>query len=146
MMPIDRSAFKDDYVRGTSANADKLVKNYTRKTGKLDAAASDEAEALYAEKIQRAISKKSRQKGLNRITEADMNKGMEATGAAAYRNKTAAKVDKMMTNVEPYLDALDGLEGRLPPRTADRMANLMNRAGMVVETLGNLKDKLDESR
>ena len=100
-MAIDRTAFKDDYVRGTSANADKLVKNYVRKTGKLDAAASDEAEALYAEKIQRAISRKSRQKGLNRISEAEMNKGMEATGAAAYRNKTAAKVDKMMTNVEP---------------------------------------------
>lgn len=145
-MPIDRNAFKDDYVRGTSANADKLVTNYTRKTGKLEAASSDEAEALYAEKIQRAISRKSRQKGLSRITEADMNEGMKATGAAAYRNKTAAKVGKMMSNVEPYLDALDGLEGRLPPRTADRMANLMNRAGMVVETLGNLKDKLDESR
>ena len=52
----------------------------------------------------------------------------------------------MMSNVEPYLDALDDLEGRLPPRTADRMANLMNRAGMVVQTLGDLKDKLDESR
>ena len=145
-MTIDRSAFKDDYVRGTSANADKLVRNYTKKTGKLDAAASDEAEALYAEKISRAISKKSRQKGLNRISEADMNKGMQATGATAYRNKTAAKVDKMMTNVEPYLDALDDLEGKLPPRTADRMANLMNRAGLVVTTLGDLKDRLDESR
>jgi len=145
-MAIDRSAFKDDYVRGTSANADKLVRNYVKKTGKLDAASSDEAEALYAEKIQRAITKKSRQKGLSRISEADMNKGMEATGAAAYRNKTAAKVGKMMDNVEPYLDALDGLEGKLPPRTADRMANLVNRAGLVVETLGNLKDKLDESR
>jgi len=145
-MSIDRSAFKDDYVRGTSANADKLVRNYVKKTGKLDAAASDDAEALYAEKIQKAISKKSRQKGLQRISEADMNKGMQDTGAAAYRNKTAAKVDKMMSNVEPYLDALDGLEGRLPPRTADRMANLTNRAGMVVKTLGDLKDKLDESR
>lgn len=145
-MSIDRGAFKDDYVRGTSANADKLVRNYVKRTGKLDAASSDEAEALYAEKIQRAITRKSRQKGLNRISESDMNKGMEATGAAAYRNKTAAKVDKMMANVEPYLDALDDLEGRLPPRTADRMANLMNRAGLVVQTLGDLKDKLDESR
>ena len=145
-MPIDRSNFKEDYLRGTSTNADKLVRNYVKKTGKLDAASSEAAEALYAEKIQRAIARKSRQKGLKRISEADMNAGMQATGAAAYRAKTTAKVGKMMGNVEPYLDALDGLEGRLPPRTADRMANLMNRAGMVVQTLGDLKDKLDESR
>ena len=145
-MPIDRTNFKDDYVKGTSGNADKLVRNYVKKTGKLDAAKSDAAEALYAEKIQRAIAKKSRQKGLGRISESDMNAGMQATGAAAYRSKTAAKVGKMMTNVGPYLDALDGLEGRLPPRTADRMANLMNRAGLVVQTLGDLKDKLDESK
>ena len=145
-MPIDRTSFKEEYVRGTSTNAGKLVRNYVKKTGKLDAASSDEAEALYAEKIQRAISRKSRQKGLSRISEADMNRGMEATGEASYRAKTAAKVDKMMSNVEPYLDALDSLEGRLPPRTADRMANLMNRAGLVVTTLGDLKDKLDESR
>lgn len=145
-MPIDRSNFKEDYVKGTSANADKLVRNYVKKTGKLDAAMSDEAEALYAEKIQKAISNKTRQKALGKISESDMNAGMQATGASAYRNKTAAKVDKMMRNVEPYLDALDSLEGRLPPRTADRMANLTNRAGMVVQTLGDLKDKLDESR
>lgn len=145
-MPIDRTNFKEDYLKGTSANADKLVRNYVKKTGKLEAAASDEAEDLYAEKIQAAVARKARQKGLNRITEAEMNAGMQATGSSAYRNKTAAKVDKMMANVSPYLDALDNLEGRLPPRTSDRMANLMNRAGMVVTTLGDLKDKLDESR
>lgn len=145
-MPIDRKTFEEDYLAGTSANADKLVRNYVKRTGKLDAAASDDAEALYAEKLQAAIARKARQKGLRRISEADMNAGMEATGASAYRAKTRSKVGKMMTNVEPYLDALDDLEGRLPPRTADRMANLMNRAGMVVQTLGDLKDKLDESR
>jgi len=145
-MAIDRKAFKDDYVRGTSANADKLVRNYTKKTGKLDAAKSDAAEALYAEKIQRAVDKKLRQKALGRLTEDDLNKGMERSGATNFRAGTAAKADKMLDNVEPYLSALDGLEGKYPPRSADRMQNLINRAGLVVETLGAVKDRIDESR
>ena len=145
-MAIDRKAFKEDYVRGTSANADKLVRNYTKRTGKLDAAKSDEAEALYAEKVQRAIDKKLRQKGLAKLSEDDLNRGMEATGAANFRSGTAAKAGKMLDNVEPYLSALDGLEGRYPARTADRMQNLVNRAGLVVQTLGDLKDKIDEGR
>lgn len=145
-MTIDRKAFKDDYVRGTSANADKLVRNFVRKTGKLDAAKSDEAENLYAEKIQRAVDKKLRQKALGRLTEDDLNRGMERSGAANFRAGTAAKADKMVENVEPYLSALDGLEGKYPARTADGMQNLINRAGLVVKTLGDLKERIDESR
>jgi len=145
-MAIDRKAYKEDYVRGTSANADKLVRNYTRKTGKLDAAKSDEAESLYAEKTQRAIDKKLRQKGLARLSEDDLNQGMMRSGAANFRTGTAAKADKMLNNVEPYLTALDGLEGKYPARTADGMQNLINRAGLVVKTLGDLKGRLEESR
>ena len=73
-----------------------------------------------------------------------MNSGMEATGRAAYKAKTKAKSSKMLKNVEPYLDVLDALEGRLPARTSDPMENLINRAGMVVTALHEKKKELTE--
>jgi hypothetical protein len=140
-MAIDRTAAKANYVSGASNNADKLVKNYVATPGKLDAARSDAAEKLYAEKTQAAISNKTRQKSLNKVNESDMNTAMQATGAANYRSGTGRAADKQAKNVEPYYAALDSLEGKYPARTADPMANLTNRAGLVVKTLSDLKKR-----
>jgi len=141
-MGIDRQAAKANYVQGASHNADKLVNNYVRASGKLDKAKSDAAEQLYAAKTQAAIANKSRQKGLNKVTESEMNAAMQATGANNYRNGTGRSSDKQSKNVEPYYAALDGLEGKYPARTADPMANLTNRAGLVVKTLSDLKKRI----
>lgn len=141
-MGIDRTAAKANYVQGASNNAEKLVKNYTSRTGKLDAAKSDGAEQLYAAKVQAAIANKSRQKGLQKVTESDMNAAMTATGAQNYRSGTGRSAEKQAKNVEPYYAALDGLEGKYPARTADPMQNLTNRAGLVVKTLSDLKKRI----
>lgn len=141
-MAIDRMAAKTNYVQGASNNAEKLVNNYIRQSGKLDRAKSDAAEALYAAKVQAAIAQKSRQKGLNRVTESEMNAAMQATGAQNYRSGTGRSADKQAKNVEPYYAALDSLEGKYPARTADPMANLTNRAGLVVKTLSELKKRI----
>lgn len=141
-MTIDRTAAKANYVSGASNNAEKLVANYTKKTGKLDAAKSAAAEALWAAKIQAAIAQKSRVKGLEKVTESEMNTAMLASGATNYRSGTARSADKQAKNVEPYLAALDGLEGKYPAKTSDPMANLTNRAGLVVKTLSELKKRI----
>lgn len=143
-MTIDRISFKEDYKKGTREGASKLVRNYVNKKGKLEAAASDSAEDLWREKIEAAAAARKRQKALRNVSESDMNAGMMATGEAAYKAKTAAKADKMLSNVEPYLKELDNLEGKLPPRTSDPMENLVNRAGMVVMALHNKKVELTE--
>ncbi len=141
-MTIDRTASKANYISGASNNAEKLVANYVKTTGKLDKAKSASAEALWAAKIQAAIAQKSRVKGLERVTESDMNAAMQASGAGNYRAGTSRSADKQARNVEPYLAALDGLEGKYPARTADPMANLTNRAGLVVKTLSDLKKRI----
>jgi hypothetical protein len=141
-MAIDRQAAKTNYVQGASNNAEKLVNNYIRQSGKLDRAKSDAAEALYAAKVQAAIAQKSRQKGLNKVTESEMNAAMQATGAQNYRSGTGRSADKQAKNVEPYYAALDSLEGKYPARTADPMQNLTNRAGLVVKTLSDLKKRI----
>lgn len=141
-MGIDRTAAKQNYVQGASNNAEKLVSNYVKQTGKLDAAKSDAAEKLYADKVAAAIANKSRQKGLNKVSESDMNAAMQATGAQNYRSGTGRSAEKQSRNVEPYYAALDALEGKLPARTSDPMANLMNRAGAVVKTMVETKKRV----
>lgn len=139
-MGIDRTKFKERYVAGSSANAGKLVEEYVRKTGKLDAAKSDAAEATYAAKLQAAIANKSRQKALGRVTESEMNAAMLAKGESAYRAGTAASADKMVKNVEPYLATLDNL--KLPARTADPMQNIDNRVKGVARALLETKKRI----
>jgi hypothetical protein len=141
-LTIDKNAAKQNYVTGSANNSQKLVTNYVKKTGKLDAAKSDSAEALWAAKIQQAIANKSRQKGLAGTTENAMNSAMTARGGTNYASGTAANADKQATNVAPYLDALDSLEGKYPARVADGMQNLTNRAGLVVKTLQALKKSI----
>lgn len=71
-----------------------------------------------------------------------MNAAMTARGGTNYAAGTAANADKQATNVAPYLDALDGLEGKYPARVADGMQNLTNRSGLVVKTLQALKKQI----
>lgn len=118
------------------------MKNYTARTGKVDAARSDAAEKLYAERVQQAIANKSRQKALANVSESEMNAAMSARGASNYRQGTAAGADKQAKNVEPYYAALDGLEGKYPAKTSDPMTNLTQRAGLVVKTLSDLKKRI----
>lgn len=139
-MGIDRAKFKERYVSGASANADKLVENYTKTTGKLDAAKSDQAEANYAAKTSAAIANKSRQKSLGKVSESDMNAAMVAKGGTAYRSGTAAAADKTLARVEPYLATLDNL--KLPARTADPMQNIDNRVKGVAKALLDTKKRV----
>lgn len=136
---IDRSSIKENYTKGASANAEKLVKNFIATPGKVEAARSDSAEALYGEKVSAAVANKSRQKALSRVSESDMNAAMQATGAANYRSGTTRGADKQVRNVEPYLSALEGLT--LPARTADPMQNVIGRVGLIATTLADLKKR-----
>lgn len=141
-MPIDLNQAAEDFSTGASNNADKLVRNYVRKTGKLDAAKSDAAEKLFAEKIAKAVTNKSRQKGLARVSEADMNKAMQETGSANYRSGTGRSKDKWKREFQPFGDALNAIEGKYPARTADPMQNLIQRAGLVVKTMTETKARV----
>ena len=139
-MAIDRAKFKERYVAGASANAEKLVENYTKKAGKLDAAKSPQAETNWAASVQRAIAEKSRQKGLNKVTEADMNNAMTAKGGTNYRTGTAAAGDKTLARAEPFLATLDNLT--LPARTVDPMQNIDNRVKGVARALIETKKRV----
>jgi len=139
-MAIDRTKAKERYVSGASANAEKLVENYVAQPGKLDAAKSDQAEKNFAEGVSKAVSTKSRQKALGRLTEQDLNTAMLAKGASSYRTGTSAAKDTWAEEVEPHLATLDNL--KLPARTTDPMQNIDNRVKGVAKALIETKKRV----
>lgn len=139
-MAIDRAKARSRYVLGASANAEKLVENYIAQPGKLDAAKSEQAEKNYAEAVSKAVATKSRQKALGRISEQDLNAGMQSKGASAYRLGTAAAEGDWATEVEPHLATLDNL--KLPARTTDPMQNIDNRVKGVAKALIDTKKRI----
>lgn len=126
-MTINKSNWLQDYKNGTAANSDKLVRNYTQATGKLAAATSDAAQKNFedAMKDPRVLARRNAE--LKKLTEADLNKGMEATGASAYREGTTNNAEKALSRVGPYLDEIDTIKTSLKPRTRDAAQNVNNR-------------------
>ena len=96
-----------------------------------------EGQDLYEEQMRNSDVLKRRATGIEKVSDESwrkdtINKGKNIIGA---RMKDAS--DKQITNFRPYRDALTALD--LPPKTADPMANLMNRAGAVVKALVDKK-------
>jgi len=59
-MPIDTSQASKDWQSGAKAKVDKLVRNYTAKTGKVAAATSPEAQKAYVDGVTDPVSQKLR--------------------------------------------------------------------------------------
>jgi hypothetical protein len=99
-----------------------------------------EGQDLYEEQMRNSDVLKRRATGIEKVSDESwrkdtINKGKNIIGA---RMKDAS--DKQITAFRPYRDALTALD--LPPKTADPMANLMNRAGAVVKALVDKKKEI----
>jgi len=141
-MPINKANWEADYKAGTSANAGKLVREYTAKTGKLDAATSTAAQKNYEDAMKDPKVLARRVTNLRKLSESDLNAGMAAVGETRYRDGTAASSGKALSHVAPYLDEIDRVVPALPPRGRDGYTNLVNRAGPIVKGLQSLKEKI----
>ena len=141
-MAIDVSSAAADYKTGTASKADKLVRKYTQKTGKLDAAKSPAAQALYVQKMSDPAVLARRVQNLNKVSEADMNAAMQNKGRAAYANGTANSGDKWARNFTPYASVLDSTVANLPARTTDVSTNISNRVVPVAVALSDKKKEI----
>jgi hypothetical protein len=141
-MPIDMNDWASEYKTGTAGASDKLVRRYVKRSDKLSRSVSEDAEKNYAAGVQAAAATKRRQNKLKKLSESDLNAGMEAKGAAAYSAGTAASADKAARGFAPYASAIDTAQASLPPRSQDGMANLTQRAGHIVKALMEKKKQL----
>ena len=126
---------KKAYTAAIPTVAGKYADKVRKTTGVIEAA--KRAEDLYAQKMQEAIANRSREKGLDKVTDEDWRKAALEKGAARIGPGMAAAVDKQARGYEPFRTALSSLE--LPARTADPMTNVQNRVGAVVRTREDTK-------
>ena len=126
---------KRAYTNSIPGVSGKYAEQVRKTTGVIEAAKA--AEGLYAQKMQEAIANRSREKGLEKVTDEDWRKAALEKGAARIGPGMAAAVDKQAKGYEPYRTALASLE--LPDRTADPMTNVQNRVGGVVRAMVDTK-------
>lgn len=131
---------KANYRAGATVAPARYKAAIEKVTGFISAASSDDAEALYAARIQEAISAKRRAKALSKLSDADWKTPALTKGAARIGPGMTAAVEKHAANWSPYRAALEAVV--LPARTADPMANIDARVKPIVEALVSKKKEL----
>jgi recombination DNA repair RAD52 pathway protein len=140
-MAIDKSKWKERYMRNTAAATGDLVDGYVTRTDKVDRMASDDAQKNYEDAMRDKAVLERRQKRLKTLSESDLNEAMRTKGAARYAEGTAASADKALERVGPYLDEIDKITSKLKPRTRDPRQNVMERVVPIAVGLSDLKKK-----
>lgn len=134
-MPINLAQWAERYRKGTSNNAEFWKSQTIAAPAIIGPATSEAAETLYADKVRAAIENKSRQKALQKLTDSDIKAAVQATPVDVYRTATQTKATKAAKNFAPAAAVIDSAVAGLPARTADGHANLVNRAGPIVDAL-----------
>jgi hypothetical protein len=92
---------------------------------------------LYVTQMSNAGVLARRAKGIEKITDDSWRTTTVEKGKNVIGLRMKAASDKQVTGFRPYRTALESVT--LPPKTADPMANLMNRAGAVVKAMVDTK-------
>lgn len=100
----------------------------------LTPAGSDVAEKNYGAGVAKAVSAKSRQKGIRAISNEEWRRAAADKGAPIIGARISAAMDKWASNWGPMYDKVATAVAALPPRTVDWRANINNRLVKVVET------------
>lgn len=93
----------------------------------LNPAKSEAAEANYASGVQKAVTKKSRQAGIAKVTNEEWKGGCKTKGAPIIGERIRGALGKYDANFGPMLEAVNSSVDALPSRTTDYMANINSR-------------------
>jgi len=96
-----------------------------------------QAEGLWADKIQEAISDRSRERGLQRTSDGEWKQAAGGKGAARIGAGMRESLPKYQQAMGEVLSVIEGVS--IPDRVADPMANVDNRVKPIVEALVNYK-------
>jgi len=105
-------------------------------------AVSESAEKNYAAAISKAVSLKSRQKGIAKVSNEDWRTAARTKGAPIIGDRIRGALDKWAANWGPMYDKVGAKVGALPPRTIDFRANINARLVPVVEEWKRAAGKL----
>ena len=96
-----------------------------------------EAESLYATKVQEAISKGSRVKGLQKTSTSEWKAKAMSKGAGRIATGMTESKDKFGRGISEVISVIEGVS--IAPRSADPMANVDNRVKPIVAALAGMK-------
>lgn len=99
-----------------------------------------EGQDLYEERMRDDAVLKRRASGIEKVSDESWRRDTIAKGRGIIGARMKAASDKQVAGFRPYREALLAVD--LPPRVADPMQNLINRAGAIVTALANKKAEL----
>jgi hypothetical protein len=105
-------------------------------------AGSDQAEANYAAAVQNAASKKSRQKGVQAVSNEEWKNNCVNKGAGIIGERLRGALGKWERKWGPMYDTVKSTVGGLPPKTTDFRANINARLVPTVEAWKRAAGKL----
>ncbi len=107
----------------------------------LTPAKSDSAERNYADGVSKAVSSKTRQKEISKLSNEDWKNGAVNKGAPIIGERIRGALGKYDNNFGPMLEAVNSAADALPSRTTDFMANINNRLVPIVRKFKEVSGK-----
>ena len=131
-----QSEITKNFVDGASRAPAKYKQGVQRADWQTNAA-SESAEANYAAGVQEAVGLKSRQVGVQRVSNADWQNAAANKGAQRIGKGMADSAGKQAANWAPYRSFLEGVS--LPERTRNATENIQNRSIPIAQGMQDLK-------
>lgn len=123
-----------NYEDSTTLVAGRYEAGVNTATWQLEALAGQK---VYEEKMRMAEILARRAKNISKVSDSEWRKATIDKGRNVIGARMKAAAPKQQANWAPYRSALEALT--LPDRTADGMANFLNRGGAVVKAMMDTK-------
>lgn len=105
-------------------------------------AGSEQAETNYAAGVGKAVSEKSRQKGVKTVSNSDWQTAAVSKGAGIIGERIRGALGKWTANWGPIYDSVASTVNALPAKTTDYRANINSRLVPTVEAWKRAAHKL----
>src|SRR5258708_14977582 len=136
---IKLAELADNSRNGVADKSDKWFNHASTASGVIAAGSSEAAEKNYSDHMAIVTQNKLRQKGLQKVTDADYQSGIRAAGASGYSQGAQKKADKLVKKFTPYAATIDSTVAGLAARTADASTNVTNRVAPIAVALQKQK-------
>lgn len=131
-----QSEITENFLAGASRAPARYKKGVSRADWQ-GPASSEAAESNFAAGVTEAVASKSRQRGVQNVTNAEWQRSAADKGAARIGKGMADAAPKQAQKWAPYRSFLEGLN--LPDRTRNATENIQNRSIPVAQGMQDLK-------
>ena len=131
-----QSEITKNFIDGASRAPAKYKQGVQRADWQTNAA-SESAESNFAAGVQDAVARKTRQQGVQKVSNADWQRAAADKGAARIGPGMQAASGKQAANWAPFRSFLEGLS--LPERSRNATENITNRSIPVAQGMQDLK-------